>query len=343
MDSTRPQSATSNNTSPGSLVYHRAQDWNGGVGLGSSYTWNQDGQPIEPYIMSGSASQFHQNNELVYNAMAAQNTTVKEFGPYGGSSSWIASKFNRLPGGVDVDAGTSASPKSYLSDDLEDTYSPGSLPDQTSPVPNWNSYPQSAQAGPYHALKTESPTDVGFNGLPRMDAMPAAFVRTPFQHDQQSSSTYSYVYDGSGADDPWCDTNYPHGPSMSTFAARNAESYNVHSASNTSASSAQDDNSIQSHQTVPSATLPIHNQPQIRFQMSTSAANLQAQRAYNDNLLIEGKKNGLTYKDIRKKWKGVPPKESTMRGRHRSLTKARKDRVRKPVWTSNDVSRLRSL
>ena len=290
-----------------------------------------------------SASQFHRNNGLVYNAMAAQNTTVKEFGTYDGSASCTSPKFNGLPGGVDVDASTSVSPKSYLSDDLEDTYSPGSLPGQTSPVPHWQSYPQSVQPESYHVFKTESPTDVELNGLPRMDAMPAPLTRTPFQHGQQSSSKYSYLYDSSGADAPWYHTNYPHGPSMSTFAVHNAESYNVHSASNTSASSAQGDNSIQSHQTASYPTLPTHNQPQVRFQTSTSAANLQAQRAYNDNLLIEGKKKGLTYKDIRKKWKGVPPKESTMRGRHRSLTKARKDRVRKPVWTANDVSQLPSL
>jgi hypothetical protein len=30
--------------------------------------------------------------------------------------------------------------------------------------------------------------------------------------------------------------------------------------------------------------------------------------------------------------------ESTLRGRYRSLTKERKDRVRKPVWTKVDVS-----
>ena len=345
MDGTRPQSATSNNTSPGSLAYPRAQDWNGTGGFGSSYMWNQDGQPIEPYIMSGSASapQFHRNSELAYNDMAAQNKTVKDFGIYGLSTSCTPSKFNGLPSGVDVDASTSVSPKSYLSDDLEDTYSPGSLSDQTSPVPHWQSYPQSVQAGSYHVFKTESPTDVEFNGLPRMDAMPAALLRTPFQHGQQSSSKYSYAYDGSGADAPWYHTNYPHGPSMPTFAVHNAESYNVRPASNTTASPAQGDNSIQSHQTASYPTLPTHNQPQVRFQTSTSAANVQAQRAYNDELLIEGKKKGLTYKDIRKKWKGIPPKESTMRGRHRSLTKARKDRVRKPVWTENDVSQLISL
>jgi hypothetical protein len=63
----------------------------------------------------------------------------------------------------------------------------------------------------------------------------------------------------------------------------------------------------------------------------------QAQRRADDDILLEGKRNGLTYKEIRKKMT-VKCAESTLRGRYRSLTKARKDRVRKPTWTANDVS-----
>lgn len=63
----------------------------------------------------------------------------------------------------------------------------------------------------------------------------------------------------------------------------------------------------------------------------------QDQRKVEDSILLEGKAAGLTYKEIREK---MPTKvaESTLRGRYRSLTKVRKDRVRKPVWTENDVS-----
>lgn len=59
-------------------------------------------------------------------------------------------------------------------------------------------------------------------------------------------------------------------------------------------------------------------------------------RKKEDHILLEGKRRGLTYKEIRKKL-GTDVAESTLRGRYRSLTKARKDRVRKPVWTENDV------
>jgi hypothetical protein len=56
-----------------------------------------------------------------------------------------------------------------------------------------------------------------------------------------------------------------------------------------------------------------------------------------DRILLEGKRRGLTYKEIKKKMH-TNVAESTLRGRYRSLTKARKDRVRKPIWTDNDVS-----
>ncbi|OCK92355.1 uncharacterized protein K441DRAFT_614568, partial [Cenococcum geophilum 1.58] len=45
----------------------------------------------------------------------------------------------------------------------------------------------------------------------------------------------------------------------------------------------------------------------------------------------------MSYKEIRQKG-GLQAAESTLRGRFRALTKARKDRVRKPVWTERDVS-----
>lgn len=64
------------------------------------------------------------------------------------------------------------------------------------------------------------------------------------------------------------------------------------------------------------------------------------ERRVEDQILLDGKQAGLTYKEIRRRMKTAVA-ESTLRGRYRSLTKARKDRVRKPVWTEKDVS-LRS-
>lgn len=68
----------------------------------------------------------------------------------------------------------------------------------------------------------------------------------------------------------------------------------------------------------------------------------QAQRNIENRILIEGKAAGLTYKEIRARIIrrfGGEIAESTLRGRHRAMTKQKKDRVRKPTWMPKDVSR----
>ncbi|PSN63206.1 hypothetical protein BS50DRAFT_591389 [Corynespora cassiicola Philippines] len=84
------------------------------------------------------------------------------------------------------------------------------------------------------------------------------------------------------------------------------------------------------------------DQPQPSQRPSILPKDIQAQRKEEDEVLLKGKAEGLTYKEIRKRLK-TPVAESTLRGRFRSLTKARKDRVRKPVWTSIDVKLLREI
>jgi hypothetical protein len=65
----------------------------------------------------------------------------------------------------------------------------------------------------------------------------------------------------------------------------------------------------------------------------------ETQRQKEDKLLLEGKAAGKTYKEIRLEM-GSRVAESTLRGRFRSLTKPRRERVRKPVWRADDVSFL---
>ena len=59
-------------------------------------------------------------------------------------------------------------------------------------------------------------------------------------------------------------------------------------------------------------------------------------RNTEDYFLVTSRRAGMSYKEIRQKG-GLQAAESTLRGRFRALTKARKDRVRKPVWTERDV------
>ncbi|KAL5336734.1 hypothetical protein BJX70DRAFT_371893 [Aspergillus crustosus] len=58
--------------------------------------------------------------------------------------------------------------------------------------------------------------------------------------------------------------------------------------------------------------------------------------------LIEYKRRGLSYKDI-KRLGGFKEAESTLRGRFRTLTKSKEQRVRKPHWYENDVSFCRKF
>lgn len=56
-----------------------------------------------------------------------------------------------------------------------------------------------------------------------------------------------------------------------------------------------------------------------------------------DQQLLDLKKSGLSYKEIKEQYH-FPEAESTLRGRYRTLTKTREDRVRKPEWKPDDVS-----
>jgi hypothetical protein len=56
-----------------------------------------------------------------------------------------------------------------------------------------------------------------------------------------------------------------------------------------------------------------------------------------NKFLIDCKRRGLSYKDI-KRVGGFKEAESTLRGRYRTLTKSKEQRVRKPKWQDKDVS-----
>ncbi|PIG88167.1 hypothetical protein AARAC_007275 [Aspergillus arachidicola] len=58
-----------------------------------------------------------------------------------------------------------------------------------------------------------------------------------------------------------------------------------------------------------------------------------------DAFLVECKRRGLSYKDI-KRIGGFKEAESTLRGRYRTLTKSKEQRVRKPQWEEKDISLL---
>lgn len=90
-----------------------------------------------------------------------------------------------------------------------------------------------------------------------------------------------------------------------------------------------------SFSTPPSSTMRLEH-AQTQHENPAIKASLHYSDARNA-LLIQWKRAGLSYKDI-KRMGGFKEAESTLRGRFRTLTKAKEQRVRKPKWLKRDVS-----
>ncbi|KAL4784709.1 hypothetical protein BJX76DRAFT_356821 [Aspergillus varians] len=75
------------------------------------------------------------------------------------------------------------------------------------------------------------------------------------------------------------------------------------------------------------------------YQPSLAAQMTSWTNDARNRLLIEYKRSGLSYRDI-KKIAGFKEAESTLRGRYRTLTKSKEHRVRRPQWHDNDIRLL---
>ncbi|KAH7406159.1 hypothetical protein DE146DRAFT_650956 [Phaeosphaeria sp. MPI-PUGE-AT-0046c] len=166
----------------------------------------------------------------------------------------------------------------------------------------------------------------GFNGLPAI-----------YSDTRQHGSDYSCSQQSS----PGQSLGFYEGPSLMPCPSNNSLAHNapVHGLPNEDHARASND-----RQGVPTlrggSSRSFSRKENDQAQSSPdSASDFHAQRRADDAILLEGKRNGLTYKDIRKKMHKKCA-ESTLRGRYRSLTKARQDRVRKPVWRQKDIELL---
>ncbi|KAI1121570.1 hypothetical protein F5Y10DRAFT_282387 [Nemania abortiva] len=65
-----------------------------------------------------------------------------------------------------------------------------------------------------------------------------------------------------------------------------------------------------------------------------------AERDAKNRFLVESKLAGMTYREIRRQG-GFTEAESTLRGRFRTLTKNKEQRVRKPEWQDKDIRLLK--
>jgi hypothetical protein len=90
----------------------------------------------------------------------------------------------------------------------------------------------------------------------------------------------------------------------------------------------------------PSFTPSVTEEESSPQQTGDGQSGIEANMHYSDErnaFLIDCKRRGLSYKDI-KRVGGFKEAESTLRGRFRTLTKSKDQRVRKPKWQDKDVS-----
>ncbi|KXG52222.1 uncharacterized protein PGRI_085060 [Penicillium griseofulvum] len=84
------------------------------------------------------------------------------------------------------------------------------------------------------------------------------------------------------------------------------------------------------------------NEDRSSQQSGEEQSGIETSLHYSDErnkFLIDCKRRGLSYKDI-KRVGGFKEAESTLRGRYRTLTKSKEQRVRKPKWQDKDIQLL---
>ena len=87
-----------------------------------------------------------------------------------------------------------------------------------------------------------------------------------------------------------------------------------------------------------SSQLPGHDPSSANILLRRPATSSRDEE--RDRLLVELKRQGYSYKDIKRRG-NFKEAESTLRGRYRTLTKAKEERVRRPCWTEKDLRLLR--
>ncbi|KAI8949612.1 hypothetical protein F4801DRAFT_591009 [Xylaria longipes] len=93
----------------------------------------------------------------------------------------------------------------------------------------------------------------------------------------------------------------------------------------------------------PPRTIPKHHpvKAEVDGMMGTvPSSSADAERDAKNRFLVESKLAGMTYREIRRQG-GFTEAESTLRGRFRTLTKNKEQRVRKPEWQDKDIQLLK--
>ncbi|KAF1913966.1 hypothetical protein BDU57DRAFT_456092 [Ampelomyces quisqualis] len=265
-----------------------------------------------------------------------------------GSISYGVPRYTRSAGlpcgmstnGSDHETNSSYSPKSYISEASEvQPFTPHSVPGDICSMSNWNgyggpSYATIKSSSPQEATSFENVADNEMSGAPQFGlgiTMPSAasigpsynLHGLPISYDTISSygSDFSYNQTSSPSASSWSSAGQsltPRAPPTSSTPLNSLPTRHE-------ASSGSDTSGELGGWSGSRANVTSQEQFQGLFH-SNRVLDTPAQRKTDDEILLEGKRNGLTYKEIRRKMH-VKCAESTLRGRYRSLTKARQDRV----------------
>jgi hypothetical protein len=315
--------------------------------------------------MLNSASEFLQNGDINYSSIVAGHDSVEKSDfTYGGGYLWQPTELNGLPrhgfsfDGSDIDTiASSSSPRSYFSEP-----SGHYEPFKTDTVGSSSIEPWIGNEAQFCELLVSAHEYDGssdFVALNSSVAHPSLLGSSVELLESQSDGfTGSFVHPYTIVDSTEIPYRFPSDPSYS-FMGSTSNSSQLYTPSSIMMPSGQPSPQIHAQQQSDNSishgennilaicstsrrqyaervhsTASMGIPPDTQMPLTTGA---QAQRADEDKILLEEKQKGLTYKEIRKKMRTLVA-ESTLRGRYRSLTKERKDRVRKPVWTPKDVS-----
>jgi hypothetical protein len=306
----------------------------------------------------------YRNNQSMYTDSTSHEFFGKASPAYGDCLSWIPPRSTEIRcgasvNGSDPDTSSSYSPKSFVSETQCSDLSPFT-PESVANVTNWRGY-----SAPYYPeAKVSSPNDVtatiednanlDFTGLPQYGLGVTSSSPTPagasrcfnsLQVVYDDSSQYDSAFSNSQKNSPSISPWFTGGQSLTLasmpYRPRNPPVGSAPINSLPTGLQARNDADKNNTREPVAWNASRTNIPsQLSFQDHFHSYQPPDTRKADDEILLKGKSNGLTYKEISKKMH-TKCAESTLRGRYRSLTKARHDRVRKPVWREKDVSRFK--
>ncbi|KAJ8112937.1 hypothetical protein OPT61_g4823 [Boeremia exigua] len=294
------------------------------------------------------------NGDLRYNNDVLKSTSNMPF-DFGRPSFWPSSDMSNMTPSPGADV--LLSPVSPFSD-MKAMYSPG--PDYSPVTPSHGSAsymasPSATQVSSVPGFIPPTPQSVVRQqsansamqtrfGLPEVSLGPPYMGHAAEQDDMTSyASEQPYGHSQNRSPDlaPWLPPGYLTEKSVPTASSQHQHAGAPLYDRRPNSFLAPLNRSARQRQAQWSNTGDVPAQPHFQTRFMTPVADSEkAQRTRDDETLLQMKQDGYTYKDIRKALNRKVA-ESTLRGRYRSLTKPRKDRLRAPKWTDNDIVLLK--